>query len=103
MIDKGKLLEYIRELESSGSDSISFEDLKRFISGQPITGEWVECTGNITPDGEVLCCDIHGKQIVGCIVKDGVSSTGFSAESEEKYMFDCIAWQRLPERYRLEQ
>lgn len=99
MIDEGRLLEYVKELESSGFSSILLEDLRLYIQHMSAVGEWVRCSDNLPESDNVLCCNIHGDQAVGSVVKDGISHTGFSADSEGGYMFDCIAWQPLPERY----
>lgn len=38
--------------------------------------------------------------IIGYAYCDEESNTGFSAESDDVYLIDCIAWMPLPEPYK---
>lgn len=61
-----------------------------------VPGKWIPCSERL-PEIEVICCDLRGNIIIGNIEKDG---DGFLAESDEKIMYDCIAWMPLPDPYK---
>ena len=62
--------------------------------------EWIPCKERLPKEYEVLCCDIYKNCIVGHPFADDSASTGFSAESEGEFMYECVAWMPLPEPYK---
>lgn len=60
---------------------------------------WVPCTERL-PEKEVLCCDTRGNYLIGWVISDEASDTGYSVESDECYMFNCIAWMPMPKAYK---
>ena len=83
------------------------EDLKR--TAQRIIGtvpsadrptEWIPCSERLPEVFYVLCCDNHGEMIIANLFACDDSDTGFSAESEDCYMYNCVAWMPLPEPYK---
>lgn len=100
MIDEEKLLTALQVMKIAGTD-MTFDNLKIIIDGQPKVGEWIPCCEDSLPDEEVLCCDRYGEQMIGMVFEDEASDSGFSAESNECYMYDCVAWMSLPERYKI--
>ena len=66
-------------------------------------GEWIPTSERLPSDNEpyeVLCCDIHGEIMIGHPFEDECSECGYSAESEFYEIYECIAWQPLPEPYK---
>ena len=63
--------------------------------------QWIPVSERL-PEHEVLCCDKRGEMMIGYPFYDGDSDTGFSAESENEFMYSCVAWMPLPEPYREE-
>jgi len=66
-------------------------------------GEWIPVSERLPSDDEpyeVLCCDNHGEIMIGHPFADEYSECGYSAESECYSMYECIAWQPLPEPYK---
>lgn len=61
--------------------------------------QWILCSERL-PKTEVLCCDKYGEMIIAYVYADDTSDTGFSAESETQCMYNCVAWQPLPEPYK---
>ena len=59
--------------------------------------QWIPCSERLPEEYEVLCCNTHKDLLIGHPYKDETTNTGFSAESEGEYLFDCIAWMPLPE------
>ena len=59
---------------------------------------WIPCSERL-PENEVLCCDIHQNLMFGYVFASEKSNTGYSAESEREYLFDCVAWMPLPSPY----
>ena len=60
--------------------------------------KWTPCNKRLPGEGEeVLACDKDGEMLIGCIRED--AETGFTAESDDTTMYDCVAWMPLPERY----
>lgn len=57
---------------------------------------WIMCDKDNLPDEEVLCCDKYGEMILGYIAEDERSETGFCAENDNEYMYDCIKWMKKP-------
>ena len=63
--------------------------------------QWIPCSERLPEEGrEFLCCDERGESIIGLPYADEEAYTGFSAESETEYIFNCVAWMPLPELYR---
>lgn len=64
--------------------------------------KWISCSERL-PEAddpfEVLCCDIHGNQLITHPFSSEEANTGYCAESEECYLYDCVAWMPLPEPY----
>lgn len=68
-------------------------------------GKWIPVSERLPGDNEpyeVLCCDIRGEIMIGHPFEDECSECGYSAESECYEMYECIAWQPLPEPYEKE-
>lgn len=69
--------------------------------------KWIPCSErlpNVEEEEEeayeVLCCDTQGNQVVAHPYKENeYSNTGFCAESEGYYLYDCVAWMPLPKPY----
>lgn len=64
--------------------------------------KWISVSER-SPKTEVLCCDKYGEMIIAYVYADNTSDTGFSAESETQCMYNCVAWQPLPEPYKEEE
>lgn len=62
--------------------------------------EWISISEILPEQYSVLCCDKYGEIMVAHPFKDEESCTGFSAESENCYMFECVAWMPLPKPYK---
>jgi len=59
-------------------------------------GGWIECDKDNLPDKEVLCCDQCGEMILGYVSEDKTSDTGFCAENDNVYMYNCVKWMERP-------
>lgn len=64
------------------------------------TNGWIACSDRLPEEYTVLCCDIYGEMIVAHPYFDEVSNTNYSAESDNEMMYNCVAWQPLPEPYK---
>ena len=62
--------------------------------------EWIPCKERLPKEYEVLCCDIYKNCIVGHPFADDFVSTGFCAESEGEFMYECVAWMPLPKPWK---
>ena len=60
--------------------------------------QWIPCSERL-PEGEALCCDKRKNMMIGYVLSDGGSDTGFSADSDNCYMYDVVAWMELPEPF----
>lgn len=60
---------------------------------------WIPCKERLPKEYDVLCCDIYRNCIVGHPFADNSASTGFCAESEGEFMYECVAWMPLPKPY----
>lgn len=60
---------------------------------------WIPCSERLPEKFYVLCCDNHGEMLIANPFECDDSDTGFSAESDECYMYNCIAWMPLPDPY----
>lgn len=58
-------------------------------------GGRISCEDRLS-DKEVLCCDQCGEMILGYIAEDEGSETGFSAENDSEYMYNCVKWMEKP-------
>ena len=61
---------------------------------------WIPCSERLPEEYTVLCCDKYGEMIVGHPYFDEVSDTNYSAESDNEMMYNCVAWQPLPEPFK---
>ena len=76
--------------------NMAIEALKQ----KPKTGEWIPCSERLPEESAVLCCDNHGEMLISNPFECDASDTGFSAENDGYYMYNCIAWMPLPMPYR---
>lgn len=70
---------------------------------QKLKDGWIACVERLPGEQEpfsVLCCDSRGEMLIAHPFEDDASNTGYSAESDECYMYDCVAWRLLPEPYK---
>ena len=65
-----------------------------------VSNGWIPCSERLPEEYTVLCCDKYGEMIVGHPYFDEVSNTNYSSESDNEMMYNCIAWQPLPEPYK---
>lgn len=73
--------------------------LEKCISAE---GGWIPCSERLPGEDEsfyVLCCDKYGEIMIGNVFECDEGETPYSAESENEYMYDCVAWMPLPEQY----
>ena len=61
-------------------------------------GRWIPCSERL-PEEEVLCCDIQNNIMLGYVFVDMSSESGFSAENDNCYMYECVAWMPKPKGY----
>lgn len=59
---------------------------------------WIPCSERLS-EKAVLCCDDRGDMIIGYPYADRDSDTGFSAELDDIFLLNCIAWMPLPMPY----
>ena len=75
--------------------SAKLTDMER--SAEDCGGGWIECESGKLPDKEVICCDVCGEIIIGYIHETYESEqTGFSAENNHEYMYNCVKWMEKP-------
>ena len=61
---------------------------------------WIACSERLPEEYTVLCCDKYGEIMVGHPYFDEASNTNYSAESDNEMIYNCVAWQPLPELYK---
>ena len=76
------------------------EEIEKLQSVEPAQ-IWIPCSERL-PEEEVLCCDIQNNIMLGYVFVDIKSDSGFSAENENCFMYECVAWMPLPEPYKAE-
>ena len=64
--------------------------------------QWIPCSERLPEEFYALCCDIHGEMLIANPFECDDSDTGFSAESEDCYMYNCVAWMPLPPSFKEE-
>lgn len=74
--------------------SAKLADMER--SAEDCCGGWIKCDKDNLPDKEVLCCDQCGEMILGYVSEDKTSDTGFCAENDNVYMYNCVKWMEKP-------
>lgn len=66
--------------------------------------QWIPCSERLPDDddGEVLCCDANGEQLIGYpyVTNDSLNKTGFAAVNEDLLLVNCVAWMPLPEPHK---
>lgn len=68
------------------------------LMADAIQKKWTRCDERL-PSMEVIACSTDGVMMVGNVLTDHASSTGFRVEDTEQYM-ECVAWMPLPEPYK---
>lgn len=76
------------------------EIVRRIKEEYDITDRWVPCSERLPEEFSVLCCNNHGEILIANPFECDASDTGFSAENNGCYMYNCIAWMPLPMPYR---
>lgn len=76
--------------------------IKKFVQevAEEYNNSWIPCSERLPEEYTVLCCDNYGEMIVGHPYFDEVSNTNYSAESDNEMMYNCVAWQPLPEPFK---
>ena len=69
------------------------------LKQEPKTGEWIPVSERLPEEFSVLCCDNHGEMLIAHPFECDASDTGFSAENDGCYMYNCIACMPLPMPY----
>jgi rubrerythrin len=83
-----------RAADTIESLSAKLADMER--SAEDCGGGWIKCDKDNLPDKEVLCCDQCGEMILGYVSEDKTSDTGFCAENDNVYMYNCVKWMEKP-------
>jgi hypothetical protein len=89
-----ELLEKAADTIESLSSKLQAANMER--SADDCGGGWIECDKDNLPDKEVLCCDQCGEMILGYVSEDKTSDTGFCAENDNVYMYNCVKWMEKP-------
>ena len=76
------------------SRKIVQEIAKKYNSG------WIACSERLPEEYTVLCCDKYGEIIVGHPYFDEISKPYYIAELDNEIMYNCVAWQPLPEPFK---
>lgn len=61
---------------------------------------WIACSERLPEEYNVLCCDKHGEMIIGHPYFDEINNPYYIAESDNEIMYNCVAWQPLPEPFK---
>ena len=93
------------EIYEDGKSQGRFEQVVRIIEivkqeAEKYNNGWIPCGDRLPEEYTVLCCDKYGEMIIGHPYFDEVSDTNYSAESDNEMMYNCVAWQPLPEPYK---
>lgn len=111
MINADALLTEIQKKEAEPSYQHTGEDwcvgliiAEGLVDEQPTIEpqKWIPCSERLV-NKPVLCCDRYGEMIIGYVFKEKASGTGFSAENDAEYMYNCVAWQPLPDPWKGEE
>lgn len=81
---------------NQAADTIESLSAKLQAANMENGGGWILCGKDNLPDKEVLCCDQCGEMILGYIAEDEGSETGFCAENDNEYMYNCVKWMEKP-------
>jgi len=100
MIDEKKLIKSLIPLLNEHGDMCFAGKIIGMIDSQTKIDEWIPCSDDNLPKEEVLFYDSHGKIMIGCVSKADEGTD--DAENKSEYMYDCVAWQPLPEPYELQ-
>lgn len=58
---------------------------------------WIRATEEETPDKECIAVGFQGEMLIGWIIPDAYSDTGYSAESDGAILSNVTHWMPLPE------
>ena len=99
---KKSYYEAIEGSHNAGIRNSAYRRVKKIVQevAEEYKGGWIACSERLPEEYTVLCCDKYGEMIVGHPYFDEVSDTNYSAESDNEMMYNCVAWQPLPEPYK---
>ena len=98
-----KIISQIEELANlNGNAYLDSADVIEIVKevAEEYNGGWIPCSERLPEEYTVLCCDKCGEMIVGHPYFDEVSNTNYSTESDNEMMYNCVAWQPLPEPFK---
>ena len=71
------------------------------IKEVPSANQWTPVSEGLPDEFETLCCDNKGNMLIAHPFKCEDSDTGYSAESDECYMYNVVAtWISPPKPYK---
>ena len=93
--------DFTSEMQSMRGHNI-LQDAKKIVQevAEEYNNSWIPCSERLPEEYTVLCCDKYGEIMVGHPYFDEVSDTNYSAESDNEMMYNCVAWQPLPEPFK---
>lgn len=89
--------------DHSGYGTMMLYEIQDTLESLSPAQQWIPCSERLPEEFYVLCCDNHGEMLIANPFECDDSDTGFSAESEDCYMYNCVAWMPLPEPYKGEE
>lgn len=93
---EAKILQGLLRKAADTIESLSAKLADMEQSAEDCGGKWIKCDKDNLPDKEVLCCDQCGEMILGYVSEDKTSNTGFCAENDNVYMYNCVKWMEKP-------
>ncbi len=93
---EAKILQGLLRKAADTIESLSAKLADMGRSAEYCGGGWIPCDKDNLPDKEVLCCDQFGEMILGYVSEDKTSDTGFCAENDNVYMYNCVKWMEKP-------
>ena len=93
-----KLIELLMETfpNASGDRGYYACCADELIANDVTVQRWIPVTEGV-PDGECIAINSRKEIIIGYIVADAYSESGYLAESEYELMYDATHWMPLPE------
>lgn len=103
MPDREKLIELYAEAEQLRNMRMGISECVDILIANGVTiQQWIPVTERL-PDGECLAVATikgrpsYGEMLIGYVGKDGLSASGYSAESNGEILGDVTHWMPLPE------
>lgn len=99
-VEESRCLNHHQDGREACAHEYEHRHFLKILRELPSTNQWIPVSDGLPDEFDVICCDNRGNMLIAHPFECGDSDTGYSAESDECYMYNVVAWMPLPEPYK---